>query len=144
MRLSSRAEYGVRAMLFLALHYSEETIPLKQIASKENISFQYLEQIFPLLRKSQLVESVRGIQGGYRLACHPKELTVGDIIRAVDGPIAPAKCLEGRPKANCCPQKDDCVTRNLWEKLRDNVVNFLDSISLWDMVCWSQQGETRL
>jgi len=144
LKLSSRAEYGVRAMLYLALHYSEEPIPLKLIAERESISFQYLEQIFPLLRKSGLIESVRGTRGGYRLASPPGDLTAGDVIRALEGPIAPVRCLRGeRHNTASCPHGDDCVTRNLWEMLRDNLVSFLDSISLWDMVCWSQRGDMK-
>ena len=141
MRFSSRAEYSVRALLFLALHYSEEPISLKQIAERENISFQYLEQIFPLLRKADLVESIRGTQGGYRLAFSPSQLTVGDVIRAVDGPIVPVRCLDEREeRAVHCSQRDGCVTRILWEQLRDHLVNFLESITLEDMVQWSEQG----
>ncbi len=140
MRLTSRAEYGVRSMLFLALHYDRETVPLKEIAHHEKISYQYLEQIFPRLRRSGLVESTRGVQGGYRLLRTPGEITVGDIIRAVEGPIAPAKCLQEHDAA-CCRGQENCVTRSLWEKLRDNVVGFLDSISLLDMVKWSHRGK---
>ena len=88
MRLSMRAEYGVRAMVVLALKFNRGLIPLKEIARKERISYQYLEQIFPLLKKAELVDSVRGRHGGYRLAREPADVSVGDIINAVEGPIA--------------------------------------------------------
>ncbi len=142
MKLSARAEYGVRAMMVLALRHNHHTgfIPLKDIANQEGISFQFLEQIFPLLRKSGLVESARGNMGGYRLAKPPTGVRVGDIIRAVEGPITVIRCgadeVEGKP---CCKHADQCVTRNVWERLRDHITIFLDGITLADMAGWSNQ-----
>ncbi len=144
MRLSARTEYGVRAMMVLALNHENGLIPLKDIAITEKISYQYLEQIFPLLKKSVLVESVRGVHGGYRLARDPEKVSVGDIIRAVEGPIALSKCVtEGQDydRSSCCKYPEDCATRNVWEKLRDHITLFIDNISLADMVNWEVKGK---
>ncbi|MFY9114797.1 MAG: Rrf2 family transcriptional regulator [Dethiobacteria bacterium] len=147
MRLSMRAEYGVRAMVVLALKFNRGLIPLKEIARKERISYQYLEQIFPLLKKAELVDSVRGRHGGYRLAREPADVSVGDIINAVEGPIAPTRCVargHDHGQSNCCKFPEDCVTRKVWTKLRDHIVDFVDNISLEDMVNWSRErAETK-
>lgn len=142
MRLSTRAEYGVRAMVVLALEYGCGSIPLRKIAQRERISYQYLEQIFPLLKKAGLVDSVRGRYGGYQLARGPSRISVGDIIRAVEGPIAPARCVargldHGQPKY--CKFPEDCVSRRVWIQLRDHIVFFVDGIFLEDMVNWSRE-----
>jgi Rrf2 family protein len=88
VRLSTRGHYGLKAMFDLAQHYGSEPIPLKTVAERQNISDNYLEQLIAILRKAGLVKSVRGAQGGYILARDPGSITVGDIIRAMEGPIA--------------------------------------------------------
>lgn len=140
MKLSSRAEYGVRAMIALAINYHHGPVALKNIAFQEGISFNYLEQIFPSLRRTGLVESTRGTQGGYRLARPPEEVRIGDIIRAVDGPITLARCIGDQDKSHitCCERTDQCVTRSVWERLRDHINDFLDGISLADMIRWGE------
>ncbi len=131
MRISTRGEYGVRAMLDLALHYEDGTIPLRAVAGRQRISESYLEQLFGILRKAELVTSVRGAQGGYQLARPPGEITVGDVMRVVEGPIAPAECVgEG---GTDCRQASHCVTRLLWAKLRDSMLGVLDSTTLADL-----------
>lgn len=148
MKLSSRAEYGVRAMIILAINYYHGPVALKNIAAREGISFNYLEQIFPLLRRSGLVESTRGTQGGYRLAHPPEEVRIGDIIRAVDGPITLARCMgmgdEDKRETACCDRPEQCVTRNVWERLRDHINEFLDHISLADLIGWGETSHTPL
>lgn len=138
MRLSSRGEYGVRAMIHLALNYNEGFIPLSRIAASEDISQQYLEQIFAYLRRSGLIRSNRGVKGGYALAMSPQAIFVGDIIRALDGPITPVECLsDGVTDDDCrCGKSDDCLARSLWLKLRDHINQLLDSITLQDMLNW--------
>lgn len=133
MKLSTKGRYGVKAMLDLALYSGSGPLPLKTVAERQNISEPYLEQLISTLRKAGLVKSVRGAQGGYQLAYDISEITVGDIIRALEGPIAPTDCvIEGEPPN--CDRADCCVTRLVWEKVRDSITDVLDNITLQDMV----------
>ncbi len=135
MKLSARVEYGVRAMAVLAFHYQEGPLPLREIAGREGISFQFLEQIFPDLRRARLIDSVRGVRGGYLLARPPAEINVGDIVRAVEGPIAPVSCLvDAAPGESCCSRTEGCLTRHVWEKLRDRINEVLNDVSLADLI----------
>ena len=138
MHLSTRGEYGVRAMIHLALNYHEGFIPLSKIAAAENISQQYLEQIFANLRRGGLILSNRGVKGGYSLASPPHAINIGEIIRVLDGPIMPVECVsEEGDEMNCqCGQSDGCLARNLWLKLRDHINQLLNSITLQDMLNW--------
>ncbi|MHB8157544.1 MAG: RrF2 family transcriptional regulator [Desulfocucumaceae bacterium] len=132
MRLSTRGHYGLKAMFDLARYHGSGPIPLKTVAVRQNISEHYLEQLIAVLRKAGLVKSVRGAQGGYILAKDPENIQVGEIIRALEGPIAPVECVS-EFKAAECDQADFCITRTVWEKVRDSIVQVLDSISLGDM-----------
>ena len=135
MKLSARVEYGVRAMAVLAIQYREGPLPLREIAGREGISFQFLEQIFPDLRRAALIESFRGTKGGYMLARPPAEINVGDIVRAVEGPIVPVDCLaEGEPGDCCHRRAEGCLTRHVWERLRDRINEVLDEVSLADLI----------
>jgi len=131
--LSTKGRYGVRAAFDLAMHFGEGPIPLKSIAERQNISDPYLEQLIAMLRRDGLVNSVRGAQGGYMLSRNPSQISVGDIIRSLEGPMAPAECvLDDHDKE--CINADYCVTRILWEKIKDSINNVINSISLQDMV----------
>lgn len=133
MRLSTRGHYGLKAMFDLAEHYGSEPIPLKTVAERQNISDNYLEQLIAVLRKAGLVKSVRGAQGGYILAREPGNITVGDIIRAMEGPIAPVDCVsEVEPTE--CDQAESCITRMVWARVRDRLAEVMDSITLADML----------
>ncbi len=133
MILSTKGRYGVRAAFDLALHYGEGPIPIKSIAERQNLSDPYLEQLVAILRKDGLVNSVRGAQGGYMLSRHPSKISVGDIIRSLEGPMAPAECVLDHQDKECI-KADYCVTRILWEKIKDSINNVINSISLQDMV----------
>jgi Rrf2 family cysteine metabolism transcriptional repressor len=130
--LSTRGRYGLKMMLELALNYGKGAMPLKDIARKQSLSDTYLEQLISPLRKSGLVNSTRGAQGGYELAKQPSEIKVGDIIRVLEGSLAPAQCvLEEEPE---CSKADYCATRLLYEKITESINKVIDSISLKDMV----------
>ncbi|HHX86837.1 MAG TPA: Rrf2 family transcriptional regulator [Firmicutes bacterium] len=133
MKLSARVEYGVRAMAVLAFHFKQGPLPLREIARREGISFQFLEQIFPDLRRAGLVNSVRGAKGGYLLARLPSAIRIGDIVRAVEGPIIPMDCLD-ESTASRCHRDDCCMTRQVWERLRDRINDVLDGVSLADLI----------
>jgi len=119
----------------LARHSPEAPVPLKAIAEREGLSEGYLEQLLGSLRRAGLVRSVRGPQGGYALARKAENITVGDIIRVLEGPIAPVDCvIEDGSEVESCSRTGECVTRVIWEKLRDSMTSVLDSITLADLV----------
>ncbi len=134
MRLSTKGRYGVKAMVDLALHSGDEQpVPIKDIADRQEISEHYLEQLIAGLRKAGLVKSVRGAQGGYMLAQAPDAIVVGDLLRTLEGTIAPADCVAEDKPVNC-ERADNCVTRILWEKIHDSINSVVNSITLQDMV----------
>lgn len=133
MKLSTKGRYGVKAMLDLALNASEGHIALKNIAERQNISEHYLEQLIATLRKAGLVKSIRGAQGGYTLAQPPSQITIGEILRALEGSLAPVDCvIEDEPYE--CEDATCCVTKNIWIKVRDKINEVVDSITLQDLV----------
>lgn len=132
MKLSTKGRYGLKAMYDLALHYGNEPISLKNIAQRQGISEYYLEQLMAILKKAGLVRSIRGAYGGYLLSRKPSEITVGDVLRALEGPIGLVDCaLEQEPIK--CLRYDNCITRIVWEKIRDSIIKTIDSITLLDM-----------
>ena len=133
MKLSTKGKYGVRAVFEIARHYGKGPITIKEIADRQGISFSYLEQILHRLGKSGLIDSVRGPAGGYLLARKPAELTIGDIVRALEGPIALSHCLEPGESGDC-NQADDCVARMVWAKVGAKIEEALDSISFDDLL----------
>ncbi len=134
MRLSAKVEYGVRAMAVLAIFYQTGPLPLREISVKEGISLKFLEQIFPDLRRSGLISSVRGSRGGYVLTRAPSKIKVGDIVRAVEGPITPVNCLSDDSADPCCHRRDTCQTRQVWERLRDRINDVLDEVTLNELI----------
>lgn len=131
MKLSTKGKYGLKAIFELSLHVDEGPMPLNMIASKQKIPEQYLEQIFSTLKKSQLITSVRGAQGGYLLNEEPRNITVGDVLTVLEGPVALSQCIidEG-----CCENSNDCSTKLVWEKLKKGIEDVLNSITLQDMI----------
>lgn len=132
MKLSTRGRYGLKAMYQLAIRYGEGPVPLNVIAKEENLSENYLEQLVSILRREELINSVRGAQGGYMLARPPKEITVGSILRVLEGSIGPADCVTDGNGA--CKNEEECVTKLVWEQIKDSIDNVIDSITLDDML----------
>ncbi|MGE5398325.1 MAG: RrF2 family transcriptional regulator [Chitinophagales bacterium] len=133
MKLSTKGRYGLRAMLDMALHMDDGPITVHSIAERENLSDRYLEQLLVPLKKTGLIKSVRGAQGGYVLGKEPKNITVGEVIRALEGPIAPVDCVSEEFPDECA-RADFCVTRLIWAKLRDSIAEVLDSYNLEDLM----------
>jgi len=133
MKLSTKGKYGVRAVFEIARNYGKGPITIKEIAERQGISFSYLEQILYKLGKARVIESVRGPAGGYLLARKPAELTIGDIVRTLEGPIALSHCLEPG-EAGDCNQAEDCVARMVWAKVGAKIEEALDSISFNDLL----------
>ncbi len=119
-------------MFELALHYGEGPVPLHEVAKNEGLSEHYLEQLIAPLRRSGLVTSVRGAYGGYMLARDPSKITVGDVIRILEGPIAPVECVTEEIDY-VCERSDKCVTHRIWKDVRDSITGVVDSISLQDL-----------
>jgi len=132
MRLSTRGEYGVRAMVALAARYGAGPVSLAEIAAQEGISLSYLEQLVGPLRQAGLLESVRGAAGGYRLSREPAAITVGEVVRPLEE-IALVECVDAPDKEVCCERRDTCTTRLVWERLRDSIATALDSLTLADL-----------
>lgn len=131
MKLSTRGRYGIRAMFDLALNAREGTQSIKAIAEREGIPEAYLEQLIAALKREGLVTSTRGAQGGYALAKPPEDISVGDVLRALEGDIDLAECLAGD---QACDKAGVCPSRIVWRKLRDGMKAIVDGISLQDMI----------
>jgi len=131
MKLSTRSRYGIHAMYDLACCGAEEPQSIKAIAERQGIPEAYLEQLIGPLRRSGLVRSVRGAQGGYLLAERPEDITVGQVIRALEGDLNLIDCLS---EEDACGKSRSCATRIVWRKLRDGVNQILDGITLKDMI----------
>jgi Rrf2 family protein len=138
MRLSTKGRYGVRAMFDLAMHADEGAVALKSVAQREHISEKYLEHLFASLKKAGLIHSVRGAQGGYRLGKPPEEITIGDIIRVLEGPVSPTECVIEETGSKRCERSAECVMRLVWCKVKDEIDRVLDSITLAD-ICEEQR-----
>ena len=140
MRLTTKGRFAVTAMIDLAMHNSEGPVTLAEISERQRISLSYLEQLFGKLRRRTLVSSVRGPGGGYTLARKSDELSVAEIIRAVDEPIDATQCAS---KENC---RDDrkCLTHDLWASLNERIFDYLNGVSLAQLVTKAQADEAKV
>ena len=137
MKLSKRGEYGMRAMIHLASGESDEPniVPMKEIARIENIPLKFLEQILLSLRNAGLLQSKMGVGGGYYLAKAPQEITLGQIERVLDGPLAPIRCVSQMAYEPCgCPDEETCGLRLVMLDVRNAIADILDHTSLADIV----------
>lgn len=132
MKISTKGRYALRMLLDLALHRNEGFIALKDIAERQDISKKYLEQIVPLLNRSDLLRTNRGYQGGYALAREPSQYTVGEILRITEGDLCPISCLQNSP--NECPRANECMTLFVWEGLYKTITDYLDGVTLQDII----------
>jgi Rrf2 family transcriptional regulator, cysteine metabolism repressor len=137
MKLSTRGIYALRILSQLATHYGESPLSVAELSRRENISVKYLEQIIATLKKRGLVVSTRGKKGGYTLRQAPEKITLGDVIRAVDGPLAPIPCASVTAPFVCTDgpyEYDTCWIRLLMLRVRDNISAILDRETLADMI----------
>lgn len=132
MKISTKGRYALRMMIDLATHGGKEFVALKDIANRQDISKKYLEQIVPLLSKAELLKTNRGYQGGYALSKSPEKYTVGEILRVTEGSLSPVTCLQY--EENNCPRKADCITLPVWEGLYKTIMEYLDGITLRDII----------
>jgi len=131
VKISTKGRYALRMLSDLAVS-GDRYVSLKEIAEKQNISKKYLEQIVPLLNSAGLLKTNRGYQGGYMLNKNPNECSVGEILRITEGNLAPVTCLEQSP--NQCARCSECVTLPVWEGLYKIICEYLDSITLEDLI----------
>ncbi len=136
MRLSKRGEYGIRSMLFLARNSPNgDLMQLKQIAEQENIPVKYLEQVLLSLRHAGLLHSRMGVGGGYHLAKSAAQISLGHIIRVLDGPLAPVNCVSQTAYEPCgCPDESSCGLRLAMLDVRNNISAVLDNTTLADII----------
>lgn len=143
MKLSTKGRYAVMAMADLAHHASGKPVALAEIAERQEISLSYLEQLFGKLRRAELVSSVRGPGGGYRLARPAADMRVSDIVLAVDEPIKATRCTPGAP-AGCHSHRGRCLTHDLWEELGNQIYLYLSSVTLAEICERRILGTSRL
>lgn len=139
MKISTKGRYALRMLLDLAEHRAEGYVALRDIAERQQISKKYLEQIIPILNRSDILLANRGFQGGYRLAKEPDEYTIGEILRLTEGSLAPVACLE-REK-NECERAETCVTLPVWKGLYQVINEYLDGITLQDLLDQQQTAD---
>jgi len=132
MKVSTKGDYATRAMQDLALRYDQGPIQIEDIARRQHLPVRYLEQILLSLKRAGFLESKRGMSGGYFLAKHPREITVGAIIRAMEGPIVPIFCVGGAPR-EICIEEPYCSLRDIWADVRDAVSKIVDHTTLEDL-----------
>lgn len=138
MKLSTKGRYGLRAVLDLALNSETEAVALSSIAERQSISISYLEQLIAKLRKAGIVESIRGAKGGYVLARPAEEISVGDILRALEGDLNPVDCAEIMGE-HSCGASDICVTKYVWKRISDSINNVVDTLMLSELVAESRE-----
>lgn len=136
MKISTKGRYALRMLLYLAEHGSDRFISLKEIAEQQDISKKYLEQIVTILNKTDILQTTRGFQGGYKLAQSPSKYTVGNILRLTEGSLSPVACLDRNPIL--CKRNAECATLPLWQGLSKVINDYLDSITLQDILDWQR------
>jgi len=133
MQVSQKCQYAVRAVFELAKHYGKGPVKIAQIAEAQAIPPRFLEVILGQLKQARFVDSRRGKEGGYLLTRSPLHLTVGDVIRFVEGPVGPVACVGGAPQGEC-PLHGNCVFLPLWERVKEAVTEVYDSTTFQDLV----------
>lgn len=132
MMISTKGRYALRIMVDLAQHDGEEPVSVRAIAQRQDISGKYMEQIISVLTRAGLLRSVRGAQGGYHLAYAPGEITVGMILRATEGDLAPAECvLDG---AHHCDRRGACPSRTVFSKVYSAINEVIDGVTLLELM----------
>ena len=132
MKISTKGRYALRMLIDLAEHGNDGFIALKDIAERQGVSKKYLEQIVPILNRSDILQTNRGFQGGYKLAQEPKKYTIGTILRLTEGSLAPVACLDQDPVQ--CERSAGCATLPIWQGLNKVINDYLDSITLQDVL----------
>ena len=131
MKISTKGRYALRLMLDIALNSNGQAVSLRDVAGRQEISDKYLEQIVTPLARAGLLRSVRGAGGGYLLTREPADYTVGQILRPLEGSLAPVSCVDG---GDCCSRAEKCVTVDIWRSIQEAVAGVVDNTTLADLV----------
>ena len=137
MKLSTKGRYGLRSMIDLARYSEDEPVSISSIAARQDISERYLEQLVGLLKKAGLVRSIRGATGGYVLARNVREISVGDVLRALEGSLEPVKCAAFYSEEGCMAA-EGCVTKYVWQKINESINETVDHMMLDELVLESR------
>jgi Rrf2 family protein len=135
MKLSTKGRYATRAMIELAMRSEPGPIQLKGVADAQDVSAKYLERLFQMLKQADILRSIRGVHGGYVLAKSPEQITILEIVEAVEGKLSIVDCVIN---SDDCQRSPECVTRNLWSHVNNIMVDFLGTITLADLVSQAQ------
>ena len=130
MRLSTKGRYGLRAVVDLAVHATDGAVSISSIARRQGLSESYLEQLISRLKKAGIVTSMRGTNGGYRLAKTADHIFVGDILRALEGKLCVVEC----PDSQACDRYDSCVTKYVWKRINDSINNVVNTMTLEEVI----------
>lgn len=142
MKLSTKGRYGLRALIDLAMYSEEEAVSISCISARQNISESYLEQLVGKLKKAGLVSSIRGSQGGYKLAKPAGDISVGDILRALEGNLEAVDC-QGLKEKNGCEGSDLCVTKYVWQRINESISQAVDDMKLDQLVEESRKAKNQ-
>lgn len=134
MKISTKGRYGLRAVIDIAIHGENEPVSLSDIAIRQDISISYLEQLIAKLKKAHIVTSVRGARGGYSLAAPMDKISVGDILRALEGDLSPVNCSEVTENGTPCKDSGQCITKLVWRRISDSINNAIDDLMLSDLL----------
>lgn len=131
MKISTKGRYGLEALLDITIFGNSDSVSLKSISERQGISQKYLEHIFIALKKREIVISTRGGQGGYKISRPIEEITVGEVLRALEGDLSPVKCTDS--SENICEYYDKCISKGVWDDIKDAVDNVVDNITIKDL-----------
>lgn len=139
MKLTTKGRYGLRAVIDLARYAKNEPVSLSDVAERQGISISYLEQLMAKLKRAGIVQSTRGAQGGYSLAKHPEEISVGEILRALEGSLSPVDCsaVDGEGETECSAS-NFCVTKYVWKRINDSINDTVNNIFLSELLAESE------
>lgn len=141
MKLSTRARYGTKALLELALHWGEEPVLLKDISQRQQIPLPYLEHLISPLVQAGIIKGTRGTRGGVSLLKPPREIILGEVIQLLEGSIAPVECVDN---PETCPRSDLCVTHDIWDEVKEAISKVLESVTLQDLVERQRQKDNKM
>lgn len=133
MKLSTRARYGLRALIDLGVYSDMEVTSIQSIADRQKISVSYLEQLMAKLKRAGFVESIRGAGGGYRLAKHGEQISVGEVLRVLEGNLEAVNC-SGYQEEEKCTESDICVAKYVWKRINDSIIEAVDTITLGELI----------
>lgn len=134
MKLSTRGQYGLRALVDIAVHSEEGPVAISVISVRQNVTVRYLEQLLPKLKKTGIIKSIRGAQGGYLLSADPESVSVGDVLRILEGDMNLVDCAGLIGQGEECKGSKYCVTKTVWKRINDSIQETVDSISLRELM----------